>query len=669
MRPVVVLMIFSQIALSASHAIATYLDLRDSAYPLTFGIDNAGNVYGASYVTGLSGATRLRITKSDSHGDTLLATDLDLVVTIAGIAADANSNVILAGTAYSPQDLPLVSPLFPAAGGPAAFVIKFDASLQQILFSTLVGGPSGGTYAQALRLDPSGNIFLTGLTNDQQFPVTPGAYKPPDRTDGFLDAFITEISNDGTRLIFSTHLGGELDFESTMGSSGTVIAVDSTGDVVLAGTTRSTGFPFTAGSFSPTCGACRPHLGAGFVAKFDAGGKLLWASYIPVSNTATVSTIVSALEVASDGSILVGGGTSRGFPVTPGALQTTFPQPSGTAGFVIRVNPEGTQLLWATYFGGGGSSSVTGVAIDSAHIVWIAGTSLLAASLPVPKGTPVFGTPYVAGLSADGSSLMDFFSTPEGGAGLGIGITTGQSKVSIGLAGGILSVEPGAGPSLLGITNSAASHVSTSIAPAELVSLYGIGIGPEIPAGGLVVDGAPPQILSGVQVLFDGMPAGLLYAGPNQINAVVSSRVGINGENVTPDRGSVQVITPSGVIDGLRISNRLAAPQVFPSALERSGLAAALNQDGTINSRDNPAAPGTVVAIWVSGCGYSGCSIVLSYSGSLEVLYDSQAPGLVNGLSQVNFRLPFTYNGTNLGFIVQAGTALSDGSFVYMKPK
>src|ERR1700682_4107039 len=145
MRPVVVLMIFSQIALSASHATATYLDLRDSAEPLTFGIDNAGNVYGASYVTGLSGARRLRITKNDSHGDTLLATDLDVDVTIAGIAADANNNVILAGTGDSPQDLPLVAPLFPAAGGPAAFVIKFDASLQQILFFTLVGGPSGGT--------------------------------------------------------------------------------------------------------------------------------------------------------------------------------------------------------------------------------------------------------------------------------------------------------------------------------------------------------------------------------------------------------------------------------------------------------------------------------------------------------------------------------------------
>src|SRR5262249_54719443 len=176
-------------------------------------------------------------------------------------------------------------------------------------------------------------------------------------------------------------------------------------------------------------------------------------------------------------SILVGGGTSHGFPVTTGALQTAFPQPSGTAGFVMRASPDGAELLWATYFGGGGSSSVTGIVIDSSNEIWISGTSLLAASLP-SKATSVFGTPYVAGLSADGSSLIDFFSTPEGGAGLGIGITADERKLSTGSAGGILTIAPGAGPSLLGIANTAATHVSTTVAPGELVSLYGIGIGP-----------------------------------------------------------------------------------------------------------------------------------------------------------------------------------------------
>ena len=671
MGRVIILIIYSQLAYSASHATATYLDVSGGGAPAAYYIDGGGNVYGVYAVAALTGADRFRIIKSNAQGDTLITTDLDpnIDLNVVGIAASANGNVVLAGNAVPTQNLPLVSPLFPSATGPG-FVIELDASLQKILFSTLVEG----AYLQGLSLDGEGNILLTGATGDPQFPITSGAYQPPQQ-DFFSDAFLMKISSDGKQLLFSTHIGGVFDSDAGQGTTGTEIAVDSTGDVVLAGLTRQTGLPLTAGSFSPTCGSCRAHLGAGFIAKFDSIGKLLWSSYIPVSATATVSTIVSALTTASDNSILVGGGTSRDFPVTAGTLQTTFPQPSGTAGFVIRVSPDGSQLLWATYFGGGGSSSVTGIAIDSSNEVWIGGTSLLAASLPVPKGTPVFGTPYVAGLSADGSSLIDFFSTPEGGAGLGIVITPDKRKLSMGAAGGILSVAPGAGPSLLGITNSAATHVSTTVASGELVSLYGIGIGPEIPAGGLVMDGEPPNVLSGVQVLFDGVPAGMLYAGPNQINAVVGTPTGAEGQDIAPDRASVQVITPNGVIEGIRMSNRFGAPQIFQSTLEHNSLlAAALNEDGTTNSKSNPAAPGSVVAVWVSGCGSYGCSIVLNSPNSLEVLYDGQAPGLINGLFQVNFRLPFTYDGTNFGFVVLArdvsdDTAASDSRFVYMKPK
>ncbi|HLK22014.1 MAG TPA: SBBP repeat-containing protein, partial [Bryobacteraceae bacterium] len=669
-----ILIICSRIALSASHASATYLDLKDGASPIVFNTDAGGNVYGVYNATSPTGEFRVRIIKSNSQGDTLLSTDLDpnIRINIVGVAADGNGNVVVAGNVSTTQNLPLVSPLFRATAGPA-FVMKFDPSLQKALFSTLVGGPSATSYAQGLYLDTSGNIFLTGSTVDPQFPVTPGAYQQPPQ-DFLDDAFLMEISSAGTQLIFSTHFGGEFGVDSTMGSAGTVIRIDSVGDVILAGITREPGLPLTAGSFSPTCGNCHAHLGAGFLAKFDPHGKLLWVSYIPVSATATVSTIVSALTVASDNSILVGGGTSHGFPVTPGALQTTFPQPSGTAGFVIRVSPDGAQLQWATYFGGGGSSSVNGIVIDSANEIWISGTSLLAASLPASKSTPVFGTPYVAGLSADGSTLIDFFSTPEGGAGLGIGITTDDRKLSVGAAGGILSVAPGAGPSLLGIVNSAATHVSTTVAPGELVSLYGIGIGPAVPVSAKLTDGAAPNVLSGVQVVFDGAAAGMLYAGPNQINAVVNNPTGAEGQDTAPDRASIQVITPNGVIDGIHMSNRFGAPQVFQSTLEHnSGLAAAMNQDGSVNSKSNPAAPGSIVAVWVSGCGSYGCSIVLNSPNSAEVVYDGQAPGLVNGLFQVNFRLPLISDTTSFGFVVLArdasdDTAASDVRFVYMKP-
>jgi hypothetical protein len=94
-------------------------------------------------------------------------------------------------------------------------------------------------------------------------------------------------------------------------------------------------------------------------------------------------------------------------------------------------------------------------------------------------------------------------------------------------------------------------------------------------------------------------------------------------------------------------------PRVMPFAV-------AYNEDGTLNTFENPASKGSVVTTWVSGVGLSG---PLSVDG-MEVLYAGQAPGLVTGLWQVNFRIPadaFVFGPALWTIAVRAGDAISSG--------
>src|SRR5208337_3933800 len=99
-------------------------------------------------------------------------------------------------------------------------------------------------------------------------------------------------------------------------------------------------------------------------------------------------------------------------------------------------------------------------------------------------------------------------------------------------------------PSLLAIANAADGPVSGIVVPAEIVSLYGVGIGPAAAIPGQVQNGRYLSSLGGYQVLFDGVAAPLLYAGSSQINALVPQEV---ANRVTTH---VQLVTPAGTFDG-----------------------------------------------------------------------------------------------------------------------
>jgi uncharacterized protein (TIGR03437 family) len=366
-------------------------------------------------------------------------------------------------------------------------------------------------------------------------------------------------------------------------------------------------------------------------------------------------------------------------PVTPGALQTSDPVPSGSyyayAEFVAKLDSSGSTLLFATYFGGGNQefsaiSNQIAVAVDSAGTIWLTGSSPTA-ELPAPAGAPLLGTDYIAGLSSDGSSLVSLFTAPNGAAGAAIVITAEGTLAALGSTGSLLISSSTAGPSLMGIAGSLSSGISSTICPRELISIYGFNLGPSGGLGAQIANNVIGKSLGGVQVLFNGAPAALLYAGPTQINAIVPS-FAAGFTTVT-----VQIVTPSGTIDGPVLTVQPTLPQVFADA---SGFAYALNQDGTVNSPTNRAQPGSIVTIWMTGGGAlpstpddaittSPAQNVYPISVStgqaglgflpLPVLYGGDAPGLPSGVTQVNFQLPPTAAANGFPLEIQVGTLVT----------
>ena len=215
----------------------------------------------------------------------------------------------------------------------------------------------------------------------------------------------------------------------------------------------------------------------------------------------------------------------------------------------------------------------------------------------------------------------------------------------------------GPGPSLLGVAASPAFTSSNAVASRELISFYGIGIGPSTAQTASITNNVIANSLVGVQVLFDGVPAALLYAGPTQINAIVPAATA--GREST----SISIITPSrNALTGPTIAVVTTQPQVFGNVY---GWAMALNQDGTLNSAPDPAPKGSIVAIWLTGGGAepytpdnmistsnlrqnpypvsiltTNNAVAFPVPTSLEVLYAGDAPGEPSGIIQVNFLLP-----------------------------
>lgn len=322
------------------------------------------------------------------------------------VAIDGEDRTVLGGFTE-----PSIFPTTPGAfdvtlnGARDAFVTCLEPDGGTLAWSTYLGG-GGIEEVRALALDALGRVTVTGYTASPNFPVTAGAYDTAFDGGGQLlgsDVFVTRLLADGSGLVFSTFLGGTAD------DIGLALALGGEDEVVVAGTTRSLGYPVTPGAFDVGYNGGSPDLGDGFVSCLVAGGTQLgWSTFLGGAD----ADLVNALVVHGWGAVTAAGWTaSTNFPTTDGAWDRELS--GGSDAFVVRLTPGGDALGWATLLGGSSDENATALAPYGVTGIVVAGTTR-SNNFPVSAdayatsyaGGSFYGDTFVTAIAFDGASLL-----------------------------------------------------------------------------------------------------------------------------------------------------------------------------------------------------------------------------------------------------------------------
>jgi hypothetical protein len=205
-------------------------------------------------------------------------------------------------------------------GSSDAFISKLNSTGSALVYSTYLGGSDlDGAYGIAV--DSSGSAYVTGYTASTNFPITPGVAQ--SYFGGWHDGFVTKLTSDGSALAYSTFLGGNYY------DGGYAIAIDSSGNAYVTGSTWSSNFSTTAGAVQSTYSGSND----GFITELNSNASaLIYSTYLGSSNY----EYGTAIAVDASGNVYVSGYTnSPGFPRT-NAYQSSLA--GGYDVFVTKVN-------------------------------------------------------------------------------------------------------------------------------------------------------------------------------------------------------------------------------------------------------------------------------------------------------------------------------------------
>ena len=288
-----------------------------------------------------------------------------------GMAVDSQGNILLTAPIQS-SDFPTTPNAINKT--PTGIYFAKLSSTGVLIYSTFLGARGGNNYAHSVALDKSGCIYVAGNTTNPRFPTTPGAFQTTFKgpaNDSHGDAFIVKLSPAGDRIIYSTFLGG------TGPDICGKIAVDAEGNAYVLGCTSSRDFPVSPGAFQKTFkGGENTGRGDLFAAKLSPdGSKLVYCTYVGGSGTELYGDNI-VLDAA--GSVCFAGTTtSPNFPVTTNAFCKSYRGGTGFRGggdaVLVKLNPTGTALEYATYVGGRGDEHGTSMAVDGDGNFWLAG--------------------------------------------------------------------------------------------------------------------------------------------------------------------------------------------------------------------------------------------------------------------------------------------------------
>jgi len=244
---------------------------------------------------------------------------------ILALAVDSSNNVFVCGDSAS-NNLPTTTAAYQATNkaypNTTGFVSELNSGLTTLVSSTYLGGTNLDSCL-AITLDASGNPVVAGQTQSTNFPTTAGAPQTSNSASAYT-GFVSKMSSDGKTLMSSTYLGGShQDYP-------VAVAVDTTGNIIVAGVASSSDFPVTAGAYQTALGGASAD---GFVSKLNsAETSLIYSTYLGGDTSGSCT----AITLDSSGNPVVGGNTSAtDFPTTSGAYSRTN---SGGNGFITDLS-------------------------------------------------------------------------------------------------------------------------------------------------------------------------------------------------------------------------------------------------------------------------------------------------------------------------------------------
>lgn len=300
---------------------------------------------------------------------------------LPAIAIDSEGSSYIAGTVDS-KGL-TVDGQTPERNGKTGMLCKVGPSGDKVEFCSF-----GWPDVRALKVDGRGQIYVSGtgylekLTADGSETVWSFATGSESRTSDIAvgldesvaiavssaDCQVIRVKADGSGAIYSTTLGHGPD------DALIAVAMDQDGNAYATGSTQSYSFPRTAGPAWTGQEGRRA-----YVVKLDAGGSLVYSLLVAQSARTPgyppLFTVGQSITVDSNGTAVVTGQTNAtDLPVTAGALQTSFGG-GDSDGFVLKVEPDGTEVQFLTYLGGQGTDAGTAVSVDAQGRTYLTGQS------------------------------------------------------------------------------------------------------------------------------------------------------------------------------------------------------------------------------------------------------------------------------------------------------
>ncbi len=546
-------------------------------FPTDLALDRAGNLliadFGDSRIREVAGGIITTLA-----GGPALAPAVDGAVATAirlsgptGVAADGAGNVYFAeGSVGSGSGL--------AAGDFRIWRVGPDGTLRSVAGNgsdSFSGDEGAASRAQlnspsGMALDAAGNLYFADTRNHRVRRISPGGT-------------ITTVA--GNALAGFSGDGGPATLAEL--NTPTAVALDARGDLYIADSANN-----RVRRVAPD-GTIATVAGNGNAALFGDGGPALAAA------------LQGPRGVALDGSgdLYIADTLNHCVRMvdTNGRISTAVPSlgaPQAVAvasNGILYVADAGVRLFAKGMTGtiaGTESTIPRGLAADAAgNVYYTAGNQVQRISAGGAV-TPVAGTGACCYAGDGGPAAAAVLNQPSGLA------VDPAGNVYIADAGNNairLAYLSAAGSFIRSVTNGA-SNLSGAVAPGEIVTLYGAGLGPPQLTQFVAAGGVVPKTLAGTAVLFNGTPGPVLYTEADQVAAVVP--YGVSGPQV-----SIVVEYQGLTTEGFPVPLAASAPGLFTADSSGSGQALALNPDGTANGPAHPAAPGSVLTLFATGEG------------------------------------------------------------------